>query len=102
MKTALVIAHIVVLVACANSQDSTHPAAPARLYTVHIDEVTLSSMQRFEQLSNAQMRARNKILEEHNLPLTPGYEISTSGGMYFSFRPRTMYGELDTPPQYSD
>ena len=70
--------------------------------TVHIDEVTLSSMQRFEQLDIAQMRARNKILEELNLPVTPGYALSTSGGMYLSFRPRTMYGELDTPPKYPD
>ena len=81
MKTAIIIAQLIVLASCAYSQDSTHPSALSTLYTVHIDEVTLSSMQRFEQLDIAQMRARNKILEEHNLPVTPGYALSTSGGL---------------------
>src|SRR5262245_52831344 len=84
------------------SQDSTQLPGLPIIYTVHIDEVMPSSMRRFEQLDVAQVHARNKILEEHNLPITPGYELSTSDGIYFSLRPRKLYEELDKPSQYPD
>lgn len=83
-------------------QDSTQLSGLPTIYTVHIDEVMLSSMQQFERLNTAQVRARNAILEEHKLPITPVYELSTSSGTYISLRSKTQYGDLDTPPQYPD
>ncbi len=83
-------------------QDSTQLSGLPTIYTVHIDEVMLSLVQRFEQLNTAQVRARSAIFEEHKLPLTPVYELSTSSGMYMSLRAKTLYGDLDKSPQYPD
>src|SRR5437867_6398442 len=90
------------LLARAPSQDSTQLSNLATIYTVHIDEVPLSLMQRFEQLNAAQVHARNEILQKHNLPITPSYEFSTSDGIYFSLRGRKSYTEFDQRPNYPD
>jgi len=84
------------------SQDSTQLSSLPTIYTVHIDAVMLSLMQRFEQLDAAQVHARNEILREHNLPVTPSYEFSTSDGLYFSLRGRKSYTEFDQRPNYPD
>ncbi|HTK81677.1 MAG TPA: hypothetical protein VL633_05250, partial [Bacteroidota bacterium] len=84
------------------SQDSTRLSGLPRIYTVHIDEVQPSSMTRFEQLNSAQVNARNAILEERQLPLSPSYQMNSSDGVYFSLRPRKAYGDLDNPPTYPD
>jgi hypothetical protein len=100
--TLSTIALIVQLNILAFSQDSTQLSGLPTIYTVHIDEVMPSSMQRFEQLNTAQTRSQHTILEEYNLPLTPVYELSTSSGMYMSLRAKTLYGDLDKPLQYPD
>src|SRR5258706_2983219 len=82
------------------SQDSTQLSSLPTIYTVHIDEVVLESMPRFEQLNVAQVHARNEILLGHNLPITPSYEFSTSDGIYFSLRGRKSYTEFDQRPNY--
>lgn len=108
MKQPLV-SVLVFLAVNAFGQDSTHLSSARSpwdnlptIYTVHIDEVMISSMQRFEELNAAQVRARTALLEQHQLPITPAYEISTSLGLYISFRPKKSYTEFDQPVKYPD
>ena len=84
------------------SQDSTQLSGLPTIYAVHIDDIVPSFAQRFEQLNTAQARARNGILEQYSLPLNPAYEFSASTGTYISLRAKTLYGDLDKPPQYPD
>ena len=74
----------------------------AKLWTVHIDEVDAANVEAFEKLVAAQSSARRSILEQRGLPVSPGYEFSTTRSTYFTLRPRASYADLDAPSKLPD
>jgi hypothetical protein len=69
----------------------------APLWTVHIDEVRPEKAAEFERLARTENQKLHAILREHAQPITPAYELVTTGGIYIGLRPRTAFAELDAP-----
>lgn len=81
--------------AAAQQPPSEQSMAP--LWTVHIDEVRPDKAAEFERLNIAENRGLHAIMRKHGLPITPVYEIMTTGGVYMSMRPKLSFTELDAP-----
>ena len=80
----------------AAQQPPTDPSM-APLWTVHIDEVRPDKAAEFERLNIVENKGVHAILREHDQPITPVYEIMTTGSVYMSLRPRLGFTELDGP-----
>jgi len=69
----------------------------APLWTVHIDEVRPDKAAEFERLNIAENKGLHAILREHGQPISPVYEIMTTGVVYMSLRPKLSFTAFDAP-----
>jgi hypothetical protein len=81
----------------AAAQPPPNDQSMAPLWTVHIDEVRPDKAAEFERLNIAENKGLHAIMREHGLPITPVYEISTTGNVYMSMRPKLSFTEFDAP-----
>jgi hypothetical protein len=97
--SATAVSATAVSAAAAESADAGPPGGPALapLWTVHIDEVRADKAAEFERLAIEENRRLHAILREHGQPITPAFEIVTTGGVYISLRAKTTFAELDAP-----
>jgi len=82
-------------VASAAGQQPSSSQSIAPLWTVHIDEVRPEKAAEFERLNIAENKGLHAILLEHGQPITPVYEIVTTGAVYMSLRPKLSFTEFD-------
>lgn len=101
-KTLFSVLFMVFLPLLMKAQPKPPAIQMAKLWTVHIDNVSQSNSREFERLDSTQAYVHDSILRMYHMPVIPTYCIQTTEGKYFTFRARNSYGDLDQRPKYPD